>query len=70
MKAVNVQKVQRIRPATSVVNQVTSLVIAPTQPPRELVVKVDTVVDSHQADLRSATRYIPHMNLQDHSDNV
>lgn len=52
----NAQRDQRTRPATSAVNQVTSPVIAPTQPPRELDVEAE---DSHLVvvvvDPRSAT---------------
>jgi len=55
LKAVSAQRDQRTRLATSAVNQVTSLVTAPTQLPRELDVEA---VDSHPVvvDPRSATR--------------
>ena len=55
LKAVSAQRDQRTRLATSAVNQVTSLVTAPTQLPRELDVEA---VDSHPVvvDPKSATR--------------
>jgi anti-anti-sigma regulatory factor len=62
---VNAPRVQRTRPATSAVNQVTSLATVPTLLKRVLDVAVE---DSHPGvvvDLKSATRPVYFIQLQE-----